>query len=259
MILTKNARVGVAIKVLESQEYFSIAGDDRFPMQSTYKFPIALAALREGQTLGLNDSVCIEHRMMHSNTWSPLRDLYPKGGVRLAVSTILEFMLQRSDNNGCDIILELIGGAKVANEYIHTLGIDDMNIESSELDIQSSWDVQFRNWATPMGFIKLLELFDSGQLLNKQNQEFIFRTMAESATGSARDMIPAEVILSHKTGFSGMNKDGVTAANNDIGIMVLPNSTRIAYAIFITDSLEEQKSNYNLIAQIVYVIYKEFK
>ncbi|MGL4412189.1 MAG: hypothetical protein ACRCTF_08765 [Bacteroidales bacterium] len=62
---TINARVGVAIKVLESKESYNIAGNDHFPMQSTYKFPIALAALQEGTTLVLEDSIYIERRMLH--------------------------------------------------------------------------------------------------------------------------------------------------------------------------------------------------
>ncbi|MGL4412188.1 MAG: serine hydrolase [Bacteroidales bacterium] len=168
-------------------------------------------------------------------------------------------MLQRSDNNACDIILELIGGAQVADNYLRTIGINDIKIESSELELQSNWEVQFRNWATPLEFISLLELFDSGKLLNRENQLFVFTTMANTTSGSAKDIIPKDIIVAHKTGFSGVNDKGVTAANNDIGIMVLPNGKRVAYAIFISDSLEEQSSNYRLIAQIVSLIYQEFR
>lgn len=256
---TINARVGVAIKVLESKESYNIAGNDHFPMQSTYKFPIALAALQEGTTLVLEDSIYIERRMLHPNTWSPLRELYPDGGIKLTLSSIIEYMLQRSDNNACDIILELIGGAQVADNYLRTIGINDIKIESSELELQSNWEVQFRNWATPLEFISLLELFDSGKLLNRENQLFVFTTMANTTSGSAKDIIPKDIIVAHKTGFSGVNDKGVTAANNDIGIMVLPNGKRVAYAIFISDSLEEQSSNYRLIAQIVSLIYQEFR
>ena len=41
------ARVGAAAMLIETSESAAVSGDGHFPMQSVYKFPIAMAALRE--------------------------------------------------------------------------------------------------------------------------------------------------------------------------------------------------------------------
>ena len=42
---TASGRVGVAVALLETGETVSVHGNDRYPMQSVYKLPIAMAVL----------------------------------------------------------------------------------------------------------------------------------------------------------------------------------------------------------------------
>ena len=47
VLASKNARVGVAITGLDGFDSLSINGSQHFPLQSVFKFPIALAVLNE--------------------------------------------------------------------------------------------------------------------------------------------------------------------------------------------------------------------
>jgi beta-lactamase class A len=59
---TAQGRVGVTATVLETRESVSLDGNQRFPMQSVYKFPIAMAVLAQVDRgkLKLNQKIRIE-------------------------------------------------------------------------------------------------------------------------------------------------------------------------------------------------------
>jgi len=75
--------------------------------------------------------------------------------------------------------------------------------------------------------------------------------MNESAPGQnrLRGMLPDTAYVAHKTGTSG-TRDGVTAATNDIGLIVLPNGRYMAIAVFVGDSRADQARREAVIAKI---------
>ena len=66
------------------------------------------------------------------------------------------------------------------------------------------------------------------------------------------------VIVAHKTGSSGVNKSGLTAAVNDIGIIFLPNEQHFSISVFITNSKEDLKTNEKIIADIAKTAWDYF-
>ncbi len=75
------ASVGVVIENADRSERAAISPYDDFPMQSVYKFPIALAILEkvdEGQ-LSLKDRIAVSRSELRPLTWSPLREKYHTG------------------------------------------------------------------------------------------------------------------------------------------------------------------------------------
>jgi beta-lactamase class A/beta-lactamase class A VEB len=76
--------------------------------------------------------------------------------------------------------------------------------------------------------------------------------MKETETGEhrLRGSLPKETIVAHKTGSSGTNKEGLTAAVNDIGIVFLPNGQHFFISVFVTESKENADTNEKIIADI---------
>lgn len=69
-------RVGVAALLLPAGETVTLNGDERFPMQSVYKFPIGMAVLHEVDrgALRLDQTVRVEKRVLVPvRVHSPLR------------------------------------------------------------------------------------------------------------------------------------------------------------------------------------------
>lgn len=49
-------------------------------------------------------------------------------------------------------------------------------------------------------------------------------------------MLPAGTVVAHKTGSSGTNEKGVSAATNDAGIIEFPDGRRVALVVFVSES-----------------------
>jgi Beta-lactamase class A len=260
VINNKNAGIGVAILDLNSNESVVINGEEHFPMQSVFKFPIALKVLNDvdNDKIKLSDSIFISSAELQKKTWSTIQEKYPNGNIKMALSDIIYYMVAISDNIGCDVILKNNGGASSVNHYLRSIGIENMTIKINEAEQQAKPDKQVQNWTTPNEAINLLTMFYKHSLLKPATQNFLWDTMKKTATGSIKNKLPKGIVVIHKTGSAPNIKNG-TAVNNDVGIMIFPNKKAVAYAIFIKDSKETSDTNYNIIAEIGKIIAENKK
>lgn len=254
IIATKKADIGVAIYGFENKDTLSINGNKHFPMQSVFKFHIALAVLNEVDKgkLSLDQAVFINQSDLLPNTWSPLREKYPNGNINLRLSEILHYTVSESDNNGCDLLLRLIGGVKTVQSYIDSIGLKDFSIQANEEEMAKEWNVQFSNWTTPMSTLQLLKKFYDKKILSKTSCDFLWKILVETTTGARRikGKLPLNTQVAHKTGTSDTNKEGLTAAANDIGIVTLPTGKHFAICVYVSNTLENMETNEKIIADI---------
>ncbi len=258
--ITKDKRVeiGVSIHDFSTNTTVTLEGDRRFPMQSILKLPVGIAALNKVDKgeFKLTQYTDITKEKLHLNTWSPIQKEHP-GGASLTLLQLLDYTIAKSDNNGCDIIIDMLGGAQCINDYFKDIGIDSINIEVNELELNSQWSNMYRNWITPNGAINLLKQIHKKEILSSAMHHELWQIMTNSKTGSFRKKLPESVLVGNKTGSSGY-KDGVSIATNDIGIIILPNGKAIAFAIFLTNSHEVSEVNYDIISDIAEAIFEEY-
>ncbi len=255
IISTKSVEVGVAISSNNAMDTLSINGNQHFPLQSVFKFHIALTVLSQIDKgkLALNQKIKIEKKDLLPDLYSPIRDDYPNG-TTLTISKILEYTVSQSDNVGCEVLLRLIGGPEVVEKYFIGNGIKDISIKLNEEVQQANWELQFQNWTTPNASNQTLLKFYNNKknLLSKNSYNFIWKLMRETETGAGRlkGQLPKKTIVAHKTGSSGTNKEGLTAAVNDIGVIFLPNGQHYFISVFVTNSKENADTNEKIIADI---------
>lgn len=256
IISSKKAVVGVSIYGIETKESLNINNEKHYPLESVFKFHIALTILDmvDQGRLTLEKKIYIKKSDLLPNTWSPLRDKYPKGNVKLPVSELIKYSIQESDNNACDILLKLIGGADVVNDYINKIGINDTSIKVNEEDMHKNWDNQFKNWTKPSASTDLLKIFYERKILSKKSHDYLMDVMLGTTTGTNRikKQLPKGSLLAHKTGTSDTNK-GITAGINDIGIVTLPNKKHFAISVYVTESKENANTNEKIISDIAKV------
>jgi len=254
MVKSYPATIGLAITNLQNGDTISVNGGLHLPMQSVYKFHLALAILHqvdEGK-IQLNQQILIKKSDLKPDTWSPLRDKYPNGGVKIPLAELLSFTVSQSDNNGCDILFGIAGGPARVNAYIHQLGIKEINIAATENEMHQDWKVQFTNWTTAGAAADLLRLFYAKQLLSKTSQDFLWKIMTDSPSGpqKIKGLLPSGTAVAHKTGYSGADKKGLTAATNDIGIVSLPNGKHFAIAVFVSMTNADVKASDMMISEL---------
>lgn len=264
LLAAKNATVGVSILAGDGSEYISINGNKKLPMQSVFKYHLALAVLDQvdKKNLSLSDRVSISQKDLDNNLWSPIRKKYPNG-TNLSLAEVLKYTVAYSDNVGCDILFNMVGGTKVVEAYIHQQGIMDVAIEYDEITQQLVWNRMYENWTTANAAITLLKLFyeNKDNLLSQGSHQFLWDTMKNSATGKdkIKGSLPKGTIVAHKTGSSGSNKLGLTGADNDIGIVFLPDGRHFYIGILVSNSTETSEVNKKIIADISKIAWDYFK
>jgi beta-lactamase class A len=253
--------VGVAVTHLEKKDTFTLNGNYRFPMQSVYKFPLAIAVLDQVDKgkLSLDQKIHIRKQDLLP-TWSPIRKKYPEGNVDLPLKEILGYTVSQSDNNGCDILFRLLGGTTKVNSYIHHLGIDSISIAATEEEMSKAWGVQFTNWSTPVGMSNMLQEFYKGKYLSKASTVFLKKILEETTTcpGRMRGLLPTNAVVAHKTGTSGTNDKGVSAATNDVGIVSLPDGSHLVIVVFVSNATADEQTRDAVIARITELFWKHF-
>jgi len=256
----KDLKLGFALYDFSTGKSISINGNDKYPMQSVFKFPIGVALLdcvSRGE-FALSDSVTLTKADLSPDLWSPIRERWPEG-VRLPLVSVMTYMVAHSDNIATDFLIHKIGGVARIQDIINRLGAKKINIRNTEAEIQGSWSVQFDNWTTPNAMVDFLRLMNDGKLLDKANTAVLWEIMASASSGSVNRLVSKTVTFARKTGYSGVNSQGIIAAQNDVGIIEFEDGRRVAYAIFLTDSTLGTDAGYDILAQIGKAIWKAYE
>ena len=264
--ITEGKKATVAVSVLGIDfpfQYNNNNAEKKLPMQSVFKYHIALAVLDlvDQGKLSLDQKVFIKKSELLPNTWSPIREKNPEGNFEMPISELIEYSVAMSDNVGCDVLLRLIGGPKVVHDFLIYKGAKDTQIVYNEEIMQSAWKNQYENYTTMKSATKLLKDFYKGKILSEKSTEFLLGVMYRTSTGLNKivEQLPKSAKVAHKTGSSGKNDAGLTGAENDIAIITLPNGKTYAIAIFVSDSMETWEVNCKMISDISKVVFENLE
>ena len=231
-----DAVVGVAVVDLESGRRISVHGNDRFPMASVFKFPVALVVLQrvDAGEFKLDDAITIQPSQF-SRGHSPLRDSANGKPVMVTVRRLIELMVSESDNTAVDYFIRRLGALTITSR-IHALGGDDVRIDRPENDIAVFIEKQGiaayvrdpRDTATPDGMASLLAASarrKDGLTPASHDLLLHFMTASHNPVRIAL-VLPPGASVAHKTG----TMPGVF---NDVGIITSADSKHhIVVAIF---------------------------
>lgn len=285
-------RLGVGVRDLQSGDEFFLRGDQRFPMQSVFKLPLAMAVLDQVQNKHLYlkdrlkitaDDLSIQH--------SPIAENFKGPEEFFAVSQLIEAAICQSDNTAADVLMKKIGKENV-NKYLKSKGLDTtaLRVDRLESELQTDWlglgafkkewarteplqaailaipadkrvqaikDYQDdeRDTSTPGAMVDLLAKFDRGEMLNHTYTDYLRTVMLNCKTGKNRLMkgLPRGSSLAHKTGTSGEYM-GLCSATNDVGIATLPGGKKAVIAVFLSGARASAKKREDIIEQVAQAV-----
>lgn len=262
IIKDKKATVGVSVMGFENGFKYNKNAGKKLPMQSVFKFHIAAAVLDyvDKGKLALDQKVLLDKSNLLENTWSPLRDKYPNGDVEVPLSEILESTVARSDNNGCDIMLKLLGGPQTVQKFMDSKGVKGFQIKYTEAAMHNDWNAQYENYSTMTSAVDVLKKFYDGKLLSKKSTDYLMKVMLSTSTGKNKliEQLPKDTPVARKTGASGKNDAGLTGAENEIAIVTLPNGKHYAISVFVSNSTETDVVNCKMISDISKTVWDYF-
>jgi beta-lactamase class A len=281
--------VGLSALHIESSRRLTLHGEDRFPMASSFKVPIAvqlLARVDRGE-VRLDQMVNIEPHDLHPGSGT-LTSLFSKPGVSLSVRNLLELMLLISDNSATDIVLRLAGGPEAVTAKMRELGIAGIDVNRPTVNLiadcvgatlppENEWvpdvfDTLFdtvpaeqekqararfnqdpRDTAQPIAMGALLEKIYQKRLHKPATADLLLDILYRCRTGEARikGILPPGTEVAHKTGTIG-------GTVNDVGIINLPEDAgHVVLALFVKQGTKSEASE-RTIAQISRAIYDYF-
>jgi len=285
--------VGASAVHLESGRRVSFHGDERFPMASTFKIPIAVQVLRrvERGELTLDKMIEIHPADLHPGSGT-LSGLFNKPGVALSVRNLMELMLLISDNSATDILLRLAGGPEAVSARLHDSGIDGISVNRSTARLIADWegvknlppegewtpemwqrvlgsvppdeakkaaaasDRDPRDTSTPSAMTALLSRIwlKDPELLKPDSADLLLDIMRRCETGDAR----LKGILPEGTEVA--HKTGsIGGTTNDVGILTLPDNTgHVAIAVFVKSSDKPVPVRERAIAEIARSVHDFF-
>ncbi|WP_114820999.1 CGA/CIA family class A beta-lactamase [Chryseobacterium sp. KLBC 52] len=262
ILKNKKATVGVSVLGFENGFTYNKNADKKLPMQSVFKFHIAAAVLNDVDQgkLSLDQKIKLDQSNLLENTWSPLRDQYAGKNAEVPLSEVIEYTVAKSDNNGCDILLRLLGGTQTVQKFMDSKGVKGFQIKYNEEDMHKDWNVQYENYSTTKSAVDVLKKFYDGKLLSKKSTDYLMKVLWSTSTGLNKmvEQLPKNTLVARKTGASGKNNAGLTGAENEIGIVTLPNGKHYALAVFVSNSTETDAVNCRMISDISREVWEYF-
>ncbi|MET3035745.1 CGA/CIA family class A beta-lactamase [Chryseobacterium sp. NRRL B-14859] len=259
----KKATVGVSVLGFENAFSYNKNENKKLAMMSVFKFHIACVALDlvDKGKFSLNQKIFIKKSDLYENTWSPFRDKYPDGNIEVPLSEIIDYTVALSDNNLCDVLIKLVGGTAFIQKFFDSKGIKDFQIKYSEHDMAlNGWDSLYKNYTTTQSIVLLLKKFNDGKLLSRKSTDYLMQIMLGTKTGMNKmvEQLPKGTPVAHKTGSSARNKEGLTIAENDMGIVTIPDGKHYAIAVFVSNSSESEAANCKIISDISKAVWDYF-
>lgn len=238
-----------------------LAGDTaQLPLMSIFKLHIAIAVLDKG--VSVDSVISVDVSMLRENTYSPLRD---KAGVRdieISVDSLLYYSVCRSDNNACDILIDLVGGVGRVDSCIRKLGITDFVLTETENSMHEDISLSYNNRSTPEALCRVMEALYTGRALPTEPTAYLTGLLEKSRTGREKIAagIPAEAFLGHKSGMSDRTNDGIRMATGDVAAFSCGDGSKAYIAILVKDSPEadeETAAIFRDLSSTVFELYSE--
>ncbi|KFE98115.1 beta-lactamase [Chryseobacterium formosense] len=262
IIKDKKATVGVSVLGFEDGFKYDKNANKKLPTLSVFKFHIACAVLDlvDQGKLSLNQKVVLKESELLPKTWSPIKEKYPTGDIELTLDEIIDYTVALSDNNGCDKLLKMIGGTQTVQKFMDSKGVKGFQIKVNEDEMHKDWKNQYKNYSTTKSAVTLLKNFDAGKILSKKSTDYLMKIMLGTKTGMNKlvEQLPKNTPVAHKTGASGKYDDDLTVAENDMGIVTLPNGKHYAIAVFVNNSTETDVVNCKMISDISKIVWDYF-
>lgn len=223
-------RLGLMIIDTGSGARFVHRAEERFPMCSTFKLPLAAAVL--GQIdLGrerLDRAIAIARSDIVAH--SPFTK--PRVGGSATVAELCEATMTESDNAAANLLLPIVGGPAGMTRFMRRLDGGVSRLDRVEPALNESRPGDPRDTTSPAAMVTMLQRLALGAVLSPSSRERLVGWMLANRTGAKRLRagLPATWRVGDKTGA------GANGSDNEAAIIWPPNRAPILVAAYLTQT-----------------------
>lgn len=248
----KHAEVGVAWLI--DGKAHTVNNADGYPLMSVFKLHGAIAALRRMERGGIptDTPITVEAEEMMTDTYSPMLKRYAGRDFTLPLDSLLHYSVAQSDNNACDIIIRLAGGIQAVVAEMRAIGLTDFNLTETEATMHADPMRSYNNRSTPLSVAVLFKKLYEDGILGEPYATLLKNILLSTTTGQnkLKAALKPGMTLAHKTGTGFPLPDGTLTADNDAGVITLPDGRHIYIAVLIKDSKLGAEGNARLMREI---------
>ncbi|SDZ01986.1 beta-lactamase class A [Lysobacter sp. yr284] len=195
-------RLGVAVLDTADGRHWSMRGDERFGMCSTYKLPLVAAVLHKAELgqIDLNARIAVPAAALVPN--SPATAALARSGGSASVARLCEASLTVSDNTAANLLLPLVGDPAGLNGFLRGLGDPVTQVERTPGAPLPGGDA--RDVTTPDAMLATMRAVLLGDALNAASRQRLSDWLLAATTGPRRLRagLPQGWRVGHKTGTS---------------------------------------------------------
>lgn len=253
--------ISVALHDLETGRELFINADVMMHPASTMKVPVMMEVFRQAQA-GL---LSLDDRLEIYNSFTSIADgstftleeaddselmLYRRIGETETIRELTRLMIVRSSNLASNLLMDKVTTARV-DAVVKEYGIADMHI-IRELEDKKALSLNLNNATSARSSTRMLKLIAEGKVVSQHACEEMIRILlGQEFNESIPALLPADVKVAHKTGWSGK-------FFHDIGIVYPPNRKPYILSLFTYGFPENDASQaHNCMAEASKIIYKE--
>ena len=225
-------RLGVAALDLHTGARLAWRADERFPMCSTFKLPLAAMVLQRtdqghdqlDRLLLIDKAALVPH--------SPITERHT-GDVGMTLEQLARAAVTTSDNTAANMLLRELGGPSAFTAFERSLGDATSRLDRYEPELNDANPPDDeRDTTTPAGMLAGLQQAVLGNVLSFSSRELLVRWMRETKTGERRlrHAVPPDWQPGDKTG------TGAAGTANDVAVFWPPGRQPVLVTAYLTQA-----------------------
>lgn len=247
-------RLGVAALDTGTQRRLEHRAEERFPMCSTFKLPLAAAVLHRADEGKEQLDRIVSYGESDLLEYAPVtREHVREGGM--TVEALCAAAVEYSDNTAANLLLATIGGPAGLTSYFRSLEdkVSQLDRKEPELNEAAAGDPQ--DTTSPAAMLADMRTLCVGNALTIGERAKLEDWLAHNTTGMRliRAGVPSEWLVGDKTGRGGDN------TINDIAIVRPPGRAPIFLCVYFTGSKASVTDREAAIAEAARVVVESFR
>ncbi|CAN7154167.1 MULTISPECIES: class A beta-lactamase [unclassified Variovorax] len=223
-------RLGVGVLDTANGRRAGHREDERFPLNSTFKFLAAALVLArvDRRKEQLERRVVI--RPGDLVTYSPVTEKHVGAGG-MTVAELCEATMTLSDNTAGNLLLASFGGAPGLTAFMRSIGDTNTRLDRTEPALNEGRPGDPRDTTTPAAMTRSMQKILLGDVLSPASRAQLLQWLDANKTGDERIRagVPADWKVGDKTG-SGEN------GANDVAILRPPGRAPILLSVYLTQT-----------------------